>query len=119
MVDWVAGVAGRTMRAFGSQALQLNPLARWVLNLLVVLNVLAQAVAVLMLILGRQAGRAAPVAAGAAASLFLLMLFYARWMLPIFRMREVLGVLLLKEVAVLALFALLGGVLHLAHLVLA
>jgi hypothetical protein len=83
--------------------------ARFGLNMLVVFNVIAQAIAVCVFIMGSQGTQVAPIAGGAVVALFMLMYFYGRWMFPILKRRHTLYVLLLKELAILVLFGLAVG----------
>jgi hypothetical protein len=80
------------------------------LDLLVVFNVVAQAVAVLVLFMGREGAPVAPLAGGAVVALFLLVFFYARWMFPGLKTRELLAVVLLKELGVFILVGFAVGV---------
>jgi hypothetical protein len=81
----------------------LTRFARLGLDLLVVFNVVAQALTVVVLLMGRMGAEAAPVAGGATVALFLLMYFYARWMFPFLKARHILVVLLFKEAGVILL----------------
>jgi hypothetical protein len=93
---------------------------RWTrmgLDLLVVFNVVAQAVAVAVLLLGREGAPVAPLAGGAVVALFLLMFFYARWMFPGLKARYLLTVVLLKELGVMILVGFAVGVVLLISLV--
>lgn len=78
-------------------------------DLLVVINVVAQALTVAVLLLGQRGGGAAPVAGGASVALALLLYFYTRWMFPLLATRHILAVMVLKEVGVILLFAVAAG----------
>ena len=93
---------------------------RWTrvgLDLLVVFNVAAQAVAVMVLLMGREGAQVAPLAGGAVVALFLLLFFYARWMFPRLKTRHLLAVVLLKELGVIVLVGFAVGVVLLISLV--
>ncbi|MBN2493919.1 MAG: hypothetical protein JXR96_04945 [Deltaproteobacteria bacterium] len=81
----------------------------WLLNVLVLFNVVAQTSLVLMLALGSQGAGAAPVAGGAVVALFVLAVFYARWLFPTLGTGQIMLVLALKESGVLVLLGLAGG----------
>ena len=93
---------------------------RWTrvgLDLLVVFNVVTQAVAVLVLLMGREGASVAPLAGGAVVALFLLMFFYARWLFPSLKTRHLLTVVMLKELGVMILVGFAVGVVLLIRLV--
>ncbi len=82
---------------------------RWVLDVLVVFSLVTQVILVGVLVLGRQAASVAPLSVGAVVTMFLLAYFYARWLLPVLRPRQVLLLLLLKEVGLAVLLGLVVG----------
>lgn len=90
---------------------------RRVLDVLVVMNVVTQAVLVLLLVVDTYGTKAAPVAGGATVAMFLLAYFYARWLLPVLDRRHVLAVLLVKEMAVILFLGLAAGLIWLVSLV--
>lgn len=73
--------------------------------MLVVFNVVAQGLLIWLLLLGSLGAGAAPVAGGSVVALFMLLFFYGRWLYPFLRVRQILGVLLLKELGVVLLLA--------------
>ncbi len=93
---------------------------RWTrvgLDLLVVFNVVAQTLAVIVLLMGREGAPVAPLAGGAVAALFLLMFFYARWMFTGLKTRHLLTVIVLKELGVMILLGFAVGVVLLIRLI--
>lgn len=80
------------------------------LDFLVVLNLVAQLIAVLVILMGREGIRLAPLAGGAVVALFILVFFYARWMFPGLKSRHLLAVVLLKELGVMILVGFAVGV---------
>ncbi len=80
------------------------------LDLLVGFNLVAQVVAVLVILLGPEGARVAPLAGGAVVALFLLVFFYARWMFPDLKARHILAVVLLKELGLTVLVGFAVGV---------
>ena len=90
---------------------------RRVLDVLVILNVVTQALLVLVLMAGAYGARAAPVAGGATVAMFLLAYFYARWLVPVLDRRHILAILLLKEVAVIFFLGLVVGLVWVVYLV--
>jgi len=79
---------------------------RWTrvaLDLLIVFNVVAQVVAIAVILMGRQGAAVAPLAGGSVVALFLLAFFYARWLLPGLKARHLLVMVLLKELGVVIL----------------
>jgi len=92
---------------------------RWTrvgLDLLVVFNVIAQIVAIGVILMGKGGLTVAPLAGGSVVALFLLVFFYARWMFPGLKARHLLVVVLLKELGVVVLVGFAVGVVLLIRL---
>ncbi len=83
--------------------------ARVGLDILAVINVVAQIVLVVLLLMGADGARVAPIAGGASVALFMLMYFYGRWMFPFIKGWHVLVVILLRELGVFVLLGLAVG----------
>lgn len=93
---------------------------RWTgvaLDLLVVFNVIAQVVAIGVILMGRDGLSVAPLAGGSVVALFLLVFFYARWLLPGLKARHLLVMVLLKELGVVILVGFAVGVVLLIRLI--
>jgi len=93
---------------------------RWTrvgLDLLVVFNVVAQVMAIGVILMGKGGLTVAPLAGGAVVALFLLVFFYARWMFPGLKTRHLLAVVLLKELGVVIMIGFAVGVVLLVRLV--
>ena len=95
-----------------------NTFSRWVLRVLVMLNVGAQGIFVIMLCLGEPALHTLPIAGGACVSLFLLMYFYSRWLFPQLRGRQIIALSMLMELSILVFLALALGLILLIRWVL-
>ncbi len=89
--------------------------SRWVLDVLVVFNVITQAILVVVLLLGRMAASTTPIAGGAALAMFLLAYFYVRWLVPVLNRRQTLVVLMVKELAMLLLLGMAAGLVALVR----
>lgn len=100
-------------RSFGipeGASAEVTRYARLGLDILVVINVVAQVVLVVVLLMGPEGAQVAPIAGGATVALLMLMYFYGRWMFPFLKGWHILIVLLLKELGVFALLAFAVGV---------
>ena len=86
---------------------------RWTrvgLDLLVVFNVVAQVVAIGVILMGKGGLTVAPLAGGSVVALFFLVFFYARWMFPGLKARHLLAVVFLKELGVIIMVGFAVGV---------
>ena len=115
MIQWVVVKLPRInlSKPFGSPqglSVEVTQLAKVGLAILVVINVVAQAVLVFVLLMGAQGVQVAPIASGAVVALFMLMYFYGRWMYAFLKGWQVLVLVLLKELGVFILLGLAVGV---------
>jgi hypothetical protein len=89
--------------------------ARIGLELLAIINLVAQGLSIVLVIVGGEGLALLPMTFGAVVALFLLYVFYLRWLFPFIQLRHVLILILLKELSWLVLLSFIFGVIVLLY----